>query len=230
MGGQACVYYGALQISKDVDLLVDSSKANLSRLTNALNELKADRIAIPPFDKEYLDSGHSIHFRCKVPEALGLRVDIMSKLRGVEDFDSLYEKREDVQLMTGEQFSVMSRFDLIQAKKTQRDKDWPVISKLAELHYLQNRTAPTDLRRKFWFMELRTEETLVSLTKEFSKEAQTFETQRPLIKFALQNDHSSLSRALAEEMILIKELDKEYWKPLKAELEKLRHEQRIKKD
>lgn len=96
MGGQACVYYGALQISKDVDFLVDANEENLARLSTALKELKAERIAIPSFSKEHLDRGHSIHFRCKVPEAKDLRVDVMSKLRAMPDFESIYQNREEV--------------------------------------------------------------------------------------------------------------------------------------
>jgi hypothetical protein len=33
--------------------------------------------------------------------------------------------------------------DLVQAKKTQRDKDWPMIRWLVEVNYFGNREAPT---------------------------------------------------------------------------------------
>lgn len=226
MGGQACVYYGALQISKDVDFLVDSDNENLARLSDALRELKAERIAVPSFSKEYLEKGHSIHFRCKIPEAKDLRVDVMSKLRAMPDFETLYDRREEVQLSTGEKVAIMGRLDLIQAKKTQRDKDWPVISRLAELHYLQHRQQPTADRLQFWFSELRSEEPLLELAKEFPSEANAFSAKRKLIDLAIRNDRLALSRALAEEVILIKELDREFWKPLKAELEQMRHQER----
>jgi len=32
--------------------------------------------------------------------------------------------------------------DLVQAKKTQRDKDWPMIRRLVEAHYFQSRGKP----------------------------------------------------------------------------------------
>ena len=40
MGGQACVFYGAAQFSKDVDLAVLASEENFSRLLAALSDLK----------------------------------------------------------------------------------------------------------------------------------------------------------------------------------------------
>jgi hypothetical protein len=39
MGGQACVFYGAAQFSKDVDLVLLASEVNFSRLLTALAEL-----------------------------------------------------------------------------------------------------------------------------------------------------------------------------------------------
>jgi len=46
MGGQACVFYGAAQFSKDVDLAVLGSGENYSRLLAALSDLNAKRIAV----------------------------------------------------------------------------------------------------------------------------------------------------------------------------------------
>ena len=50
MGGQACVFYGAAQVSKDIDFLVLAEPENFARLQAALAELQAERIAVPPFD------------------------------------------------------------------------------------------------------------------------------------------------------------------------------------
>ena len=62
MGGQACVFYGAAQVSKDVDLALLAEPANIERLRLALKELAAERIAVPPFDPVLFDRGHAIHF------------------------------------------------------------------------------------------------------------------------------------------------------------------------
>src|ERR1051325_9100436 len=48
MGGQACVFYGAAEFSRDTDLAILASSANLARLQKAVKDLKAEVIAVPP--------------------------------------------------------------------------------------------------------------------------------------------------------------------------------------
>ena len=60
MGGQACVFYGAAEFSRDTDFAILASPANLARLTAALAELQADLIAVPSFDIAYLRKGHAV--------------------------------------------------------------------------------------------------------------------------------------------------------------------------
>jgi hypothetical protein len=48
MGGQACVFYGAAEFSRDTDLAILASAENLVRLQKALKDLKATVIAVPP--------------------------------------------------------------------------------------------------------------------------------------------------------------------------------------
>jgi hypothetical protein len=50
MGGQACVFYGAAEFSRDMDFAVLATSQNLSRLRKAMNELQAEVIAVPPFE------------------------------------------------------------------------------------------------------------------------------------------------------------------------------------
>jgi hypothetical protein len=52
MGGQACVFYGAAQVSKDIDFVVLAEEQNLARLEDALGRLGAVRIAIPQFNPD----------------------------------------------------------------------------------------------------------------------------------------------------------------------------------
>jgi len=47
MGGQACVFYGAAEFSRDLDLLILADAANLDRLRTALADLQAEPIAVP---------------------------------------------------------------------------------------------------------------------------------------------------------------------------------------
>ena len=63
MGGQACVLYGAAEFSRDADFAVLASPENLGRLSDAMAELQAEVIAVPPFELHYLERGHAIRFR-----------------------------------------------------------------------------------------------------------------------------------------------------------------------
>ena len=95
MGGQACVFYGAAQFSKDVDLALLASEENFSRLLAALGELNAKRIAVPRFDPALLARGHAVHFRCQGGEADRLRVDVMTRLRDLPEFAVLWAQADD---------------------------------------------------------------------------------------------------------------------------------------
>ena len=54
MGGQACVFYGGAEFSRDTDLAILPSPDNLDRLRDALVVLEAESIAVPPLDVAHL--------------------------------------------------------------------------------------------------------------------------------------------------------------------------------
>ena len=83
MGGQACILYGAAEFSRDVDVAVAVSPANLDRLRAALADLDAEPLLYPPLDAAALRRGHACHFRCRAPGLHGIRVDVMGVFRGV---------------------------------------------------------------------------------------------------------------------------------------------------
>jgi hypothetical protein len=78
MGGQACVFYGAAEFSRDVDLLILIDPDNLARVRAALGDLNAVPIAVPQFDPDLLNRRHAVHFRCRREDFAGLRIDLMS--------------------------------------------------------------------------------------------------------------------------------------------------------
>ena len=166
MGGQACVLYGAAESSRDADLAILSGPDNLARLDAALGELQASCIAVPPFSQEHLDIGLAVHFRCKHPEALNIRIDVMSKMRGVDDFDKLWAHRTTIESGDG-RIELLSLPDLVKAKKTQRDRDWPMVARLLESSYLPNREHPTEEQIEFWLCELRTPSLLQEVASRF---------------------------------------------------------------
>lgn len=80
MGGQACVFYGAAEFSRDCDIVVVADNENLMRLNSALAELQAECIAVPPYETQYLERGHAVHFRCQHADAMGIRLDVMTRM------------------------------------------------------------------------------------------------------------------------------------------------------
>ena len=56
-------------------------------------------------------------------------------MRGVEDFERLWCRRTTLQGEDGTIYELMSFPDLVPAKKTQRDKDWPMIRRFIEADY-----------------------------------------------------------------------------------------------
>ncbi len=79
-------------------------------------------IAVPPLSLEHLERGHAVHFRCRHPEAVGMRVDVMAKMRGVDSFEQLWQRRTTLEAEDGTKYELLALPDLVKAKKTQRDK------------------------------------------------------------------------------------------------------------
>jgi hypothetical protein len=161
MGGQACVLYGAVEVTFDTDLAVLVDRENMEALSRALAELQAERIAVPPFEAGFLERGFFVHFRCTHSDARRQRVDIASTMRGVAPFEELWERRAILADEDGTEFAALSLRDLVQSKKTQRDKDWPAIRRLLEADYRLRRSKPAERDIQFWFLEMRTPELLI---------------------------------------------------------------------
>ncbi|MDO8501137.1 MAG: hypothetical protein Q7S20_04780 [Gemmatimonadaceae bacterium] len=226
MGEQACIFYGAAEFSRDTDLVILADTANLERLTAAVEELEAEVISVPPFAKEYLDRGHSIHFACRRADVKRMRLDVMSKMRGVDAFPSLWERRMTAELPWMGEVEIMALPDLVVAKKTQRDKDWPMVRRLVEANYFGFRDEATPERIRFWLRELRTPELLVEAAGMHGVEAGALVERRPLLESAIAGSVLELEVRLAAEEADERHADREYWTPLRAELERLRHEAR----
>ena len=222
MGGQACVFYGAAEFSRDTDLAILASSENLAKLDKALKDLDAQVIAVPPFEASYLRKGHAVHFRCNHPDAMGMRVDVMTKMRGVDSFPKLWRRRTTISV-NDSSIELMSLPDLVRAKKTQRDKDWPMVRRLVEVNYFANRENPTQDQVRFWFLELRTPELLIELVLGRGAVSPQLIRKRPLLRFAQAKNESLLVDALLEEEKRERAADRQYWTPLKKELEMLRH-------
>jgi hypothetical protein len=225
-GGQACVIYGGAEFSKDVDFNVLADGENFARLQKVAAALEAETIAVPPFEKRFLDEGLAIHLRCGLPAVSGFRVDLMSRMRGVAPFSELWARRTTVDIGPLK-INLMSVRDLVQSKKTQRSKDWPMIQRLLEVHYLQRRSGSPDPRDvQLWLTEMLTPELVIEVTQLHEKVARSLELERPLLKPALIGDIELLRSMLTEEIEAEKAADRRYWEPLKARLGDLRRASR----
>ena len=151
-----------------------------------------------------------------------MRVDVMSKMRGVDAFAKLWKRRTTIELPDGTLCDLLSLPDLVQAKKTQRDKDWPMIRRLLEAHYFQHAKSSNPARLKFWFQELRTPELLMEVARANAALCRRMVASRPLLAHATTDD-TALEHALMAEETAEREQDKIYWLPLRRELESLRH-------
>lgn len=221
MGGQACVFYGGAEFSRDTDFAILADESNLARLAEAMRELEADVIAVPPFSMQHLLGGHAVHYRCQHPEAKGMRVDVMARMRGVDAFEALWERRTTLEGADGTLYDLLSLPDLVQAKKTQRDKDWPMIRRLIEADHAACAASPTPAQIRFWLTECRTPELLIELARQNPQVANE-QSHREAVQAALRNDEAEVQTALENEERRERQADRDYWLPLKRELEQMR--------
>ena len=224
IGGQACILYGAAEFSRDTDIVVLADPDNIRNLQSALDELQASNIVVPTLSLDYLRRGHAIHFRCGHPDVMGIRIDVLSVMRGVDEFTSLWERRTTMDLGEDGVYELISLPDLITSKKTQRDKDWPMIRRLVEAHHAQNSGNPNSEQISFWFRECRTPLLLIVLASKYTEAAIRSLQARPLLEYALKGDEGSLIEQLEIEEKREREADRAYWIPLRRELEELRHQ------
>jgi hypothetical protein len=222
MGGQACVLYGAAEFSRVIDFALHVDPENLARLRTALAELRAGCIAVPPFETAYLERGHAIHFRCEAPGVEKLRIDLMSRMRGVDEFPDLWKRRTTIEVDDLE-IDLLALPYLIAAKRTQRDKDWLMTDRLVEAHYFQNHQSATGEQIEFWLTECFHMDLLAQLVSRFPEEAGRLANGRAALHALANHDKDSAARALTREKQAIIQADREYWAPLRMELEHLRH-------
>ena len=223
IGGQACIAYGAAEFSRDSDFIILCEHENIEKLQSALNALKAKPVYVPPLKMEYLQRGHACHFRCNAQGLQGLRIDILSKMRGCAPFEELWKRKKMLKLKGGITINILGLADLVQSKKTQRDKDWSMLKRLVENDMILNKANSSKGKIRWWLLESRNVESLVKLTQNYPALAKKCVSQRPLLSLAIQQDIKNLSEQLVEEELLERSRDVEYWKPLRKELEGLRH-------
>jgi hypothetical protein len=222
MGGQACILYGAAEFSRDADFAVLLSEENLRRLRSVVEELGAEVVAVPPFEHRHLERGHAVHFKATHPEAQGFRIDVMAKMRGVDDFVRLWDRRTTFDIPGVGMVDALSLPDLVASKKTQRDKDWVMIRRLVEASYAGAANSANPERVDFWLSELRTPEILMECAAAWPDAARRIAEERDATASAVARNLPVVEESLAAEEARERALDRDYWAPLRAELEEMR--------
>lgn len=164
-----------------------------------------------------------VHLRCQRSDVAGLRVDLMTKMRGVDSFPVLWDRRTTLAVEGGPEISSLALPDLVASKKTRRDKDWPMLRRLVEANYVQFANEPTNPRVDFWLRELRTPELRAECVERFSKAAEAVRPEREAVAAAIAGDLAATGSAIDAKQARERATDEAYWKPLLRELEVLRH-------
>jgi hypothetical protein len=220
-GGQACILYGGTEFSRDADIVILLSEENLDGLRRALRELDAEQVFLPPLGADVLRRGHACHFRCRHAEAQGIRLDVMAVLRGCDPFPQLWARRTEVELPGAGAVPLLSLRDLVQSKKTQRDKDWSHVRRLVEADYLARLGEAKDEDALWWLAELVTPRYLADLARARPQLVARI-ASRPWLAMAVKQGEAATEQQLFEEQRRIRDEDRAYWAPLREELERMR--------
>ncbi|MEO7685208.1 MAG: hypothetical protein ABIU86_14860 [Gemmatimonadaceae bacterium] len=98
-----------------------------------------------------------------------------------------------------------------------------MVRRLVEANYFAFRDEPTPERVRFWLLELRTPELLMEAVGTHSIEAAKHAQMRGAVQAATSGTLDKVQNELAAEEARERELDRNYWAPLRAELEQLIH-------
>ena len=180
-------------------------------------------IAVPPFEAKYLRRGHAVHFRCEDPEAQGMRIDVMTRMRGVAPFPTLWQRRTSIELADGDSL----RGD--GASRSGPGEEDAARQGLADgasprSKPTSSRTAIARLRPRYasGCRELRTPELLIETAQRWPRALVAQLRHRPLLRHARPGRAALLASSLSAEEATERRADARYWAPLRAELERLR--------
>jgi len=125
VGGFAVICYGYIRTTQDIDFLIYPSKENSEKIMDALSDFGFGNAGIPI---EYFQrEGTAIHIGAE-PN----RIDFLTCLKGVSN-DTIFQNGTKVEYQ-GKTFNVISKDDLIQAKKAAgRAKDLADVEELMHL-------------------------------------------------------------------------------------------------
>jgi len=133
ISGQATVLYGAAEFSEDIDLWVSPDQENLNRLLAALGHLDARVGQLTPLVTEaHARFGHAFHFAVTEPDGQLWPLDVLGQPPRVDDFESAFAAAV-TPLRSLPEMKTIDPMRLVALKKTDREKDYPIIARLVHL-------------------------------------------------------------------------------------------------
>lgn len=231
LDGQAAVAYGVSQFTQDADLWVEPTARNLVRLRNALESLHAQPRFLPPLELRHLKRGHGIHFVMPHGNEY-FYIDLLGKPPRVDSFANAWRDATIV-YWRGLCIRIIDVRRLVDTKKTNRDQDYFVIERLAELVYHQIRRDPRQQTAAVvWLLnELRTPRLLKTVALRWPRAKTALrKISRPAALLAAVNATlPEIQKAFDEEKSVYQQANLDYWKPLLKELRQIKQEMAVSK-
>jgi hypothetical protein len=237
VSGQATILYGAATFSEDVDLWVDPTEQNLLRLRAALRASQARYYKLtPPLELEFAERHHGFHF--VLPDAAGADwfLDVMASPPRVGAFETARRRSKTFDTEWGS-LPTVGIPDLVELKKTQRPRDYPIITRLVLSQLLQMR-GRLDQAQTTWALEnvftaggLRTvvhdhAEIATALRSSIDAPGEAARTWDGGAELTLDQEEA-LDSWLEGKMAPLRRADRAFWRPVIDELRHLRQGGRL---
>ena len=233
VSGQATILYGAATFSEDIDLWVEPTEVNLSRFLQALRACGALYYKLtPPVTAVNAAQHHAFHF--VLPEDPGGEVflDVMGFPPRVKGFEQANATSRTFDTAWGKLHTVGIP-DLVELKKTQRPRDYPIISRLA-LAWIDERGADCSSEDLKWALDnIFSLPELVRLFANHPELSRSFPRDTPdlVVQAATQIEQSGALDETLEDKIEqwmddrvapLRRADRHFWRPVIEALRILR--------
>ncbi len=234
ISGQATILYGAATFSEDVDLWVAPSEQNFDRFKAALRQSQARYYKLTPaLTVAHAVDRHGFHFVVPSPEdGLEIFLDVMGCPPRVGGFDAAFAASRDIETRWGNLHTVGIK-ELVELKKTQRPKDYPIISRLALAWFDERAADPTTEDLEWVFENLFSLPELVRLCIDHPRQVEQFlpSAPEPLVRAAAQLLRSGrmeptledeLEECLDQRTLPLRRADRYFWRTVIESLRGLR--------
>ncbi len=237
VSGQATILYGAATFSEDVDLWVDPDAQNLDRLRAGLHASKARYYKLtPPLELEFAERHHGFHFLVPDDSGADWFLDVMACPPRVGAFKEACSRARTFDTEWGS-LPTVGIPDLIELKKTQRPRDYPIVTKLA-LSEIAQQTRPLDQAGTAWALDnVFTLAGLRTVVRDYDELAVVLQARADAVGDAARTWGAGAELSLEQEenldawfefkMAPLRRADRVFWRPVIDELRILRQSGRL---